>query len=143
MMPEGEVRDESVWERLLRNAEAKLTELTDKFTKLQATQEQTQLNWATTTQERDESDAKVRALTDVISAARAALSWDIPWIPGEHAYTQVKQRIDNALAILSPNPADPSVEDIDAAMLYQDHPDNTDFAGRQLPKPHSGPLEVA
>lgn len=139
MMPEGEVRDESAWERLLRNREAKLAELTDKFTKLQATQDQTQLNWATTTQERNESDAKVRALTAQIEAARTALS-DIPWIPGEHAYTQVKQRIDNALAILADSAPVPS-EEADAT-LYQDHPDNTDFSGRQLPIPHSGPLEI-
>jgi hypothetical protein len=143
-MPEGEVRDESAWERLLRNCEAKLSDLTVKFTNLQATQEQTQLNWATTTAERDESDAKARVLVAKVESARAALSGDIPWIPGEHAYTQAKQRIDNALAILGddPVPASPPAEATEAT-LYQDHPDNTDFAGRQLPRPHSGPLEVA
>jgi hypothetical protein len=143
MMPEGELRSESTWERLLRNAEAKIAELTDDLTKLQATQDPTQLNWATTTQERDESDALARVLAAKIASARAALSWDIPWIPGADAYTQVKERIDNALAILGVTPA---LADMPAssteATLYQDHPDNTDFSGRQLPEPHSGPLEM-
>jgi hypothetical protein len=112
---------------------------------------------------------KTRSLTERIELAAAAISWDSPWIPGEHAYTQVKERIDRALAILnatespeaiaapdpSPDPDDlqstpdftnedlspaSTPKDPETPTLYQSHPDNTDFAGGVHEPLRSGPL---